>query len=139
MLLRHGFQPSSSISGRMVDQEAHTDLSGAVSQVSRKPLNKIKGGSSASSMRDEGCDEQEKQGVDSFEAAPTAEYAMGEQEILEMEAERMRQLSEEAEEMRQVSEENDFRKDERPIKACDGVASPRGWETILLLPGYAGK
>ena len=111
----------------MVDQEAQTDLSGAVSQASRKPLNKIKGGSSASSMRDEGGDEQEKKGVDSFEAAPTAEYAMGGEEILEMEAERLRQLSEEAEEMRQVSEENGFRKDERPIKACDGTT----WEWHL--------
>ena len=62
--------------------------------------------------------------MDSFEAAPTAEYAMGEEEILEMEAERMRQLSEEAEEIRQVSEENGFREEGHPIEASDGTT----WE-----------
>ena len=121
VLLRHGYQPSTSTSGRMVDQGAQTNLSGAVSQVSRKPLNKIKGDPSASSMCDEGGDEKETKGADSFEAAPTAEYAMGEEEILEMEVERMRQLSEEADEMRQVSEEDGFQKDEHLIQACDGT------------------
>ena len=124
VLLRHGYQPSTSTSGRMVDQEVQTDLSGAVPQASRKPLNKIKGGSSASSMRDEGGDVQGKKGVDSFEATPTAEYAMGEEEILEMEVERMRQLSEEAEEMLQVSEENDVQEEGHPIEASDGTT----WE-----------
>ena len=123
VLLRHGYQPSTSTSGRMVDQGAQTNLSGAVSQVSRKPLNKIKGDPSASSMCDEGGDEQETKGADSFEAAPTAEYAMGEEEILEMEVERMRQLSEEAE-MLQVSEENDVQEEGHPIEASDGTT----WE-----------
>ena len=124
VLLRHGYQLSTSTSGRMVDQEVQTNLSGAVLQASRNPLNKIKGGSSASSMRDEGGDVQGKKGVDSSEAAPTAEYAMDEEEILEMEVERMRQLSEEAEEMLQVSEENDVQEEGHPIEASDGTT----WE-----------
>ena len=66
----------------------------------------------------------EQKGADSFEAAPTAEYAMGEEEILQMEAERLRQLSEEEDEMRQVSERDGFRKDEHLIEACDGTT----WE-----------
>ena len=90
VLLRHGYQLSTSTSGRMVDQEIQTNLSGAVLQASRNPLNKIKEGSSASSMRDEGGDVQGKKGVDSSEAAPTAEYAMDEEEILEMEVERFK-------------------------------------------------
>ena len=115
--MRHGFQGSSSSSSQrmMVSQETQTDLTGEMSQVSKKSQNKMKEDSSVSSMGGEGGDKQEKRGVDSFEAAPTAEYAMDEEEILEMEAERIRQLSEEADEMRQVSEEDGFRKDERLI------------------------
>ena len=124
VLLRHGYQPSTSSSGRMVDQSVQTTLSGEVSQAARKSLNKMEGDPSASSMCIGGGDEQKTKGADSFEAAPTAEYAMGEEEILEMEVERLRQLSEEAEGTRQVSEEEGFRKDERPIIACDGTT----WE-----------
>ena len=122
VLQRHGYQPSTSTSGRMVDQGSQTNLSGEVLQASRRPLNKIKEDPSASSM----CGESgyEQKGADSFEAAPTAEYAMGEEEILQMEAERLRQLSEEADEMRQVSEMDGFRKDEHLIQACDGTT----WE-----------
>ena len=52
---------------------------------------------------------------------------MGEEEILQMEAERLRQLSEEEDEMRQVSERDGFRKDEHLIQACDGTM----WELHL--------
>ena len=122
VLQRHGYQPSTSTSGRMVDQGSQTNLSGEVLQASRRPLNKIKEDPSASSMC--GGSGYEQKGADSFEAAPTAEYAMGEEEILQMEAERLRQLSEEADEMRQVSEMDGFRKDEHLIQACDGTT----WE-----------
>ena len=93
-------------------------------QASRRPLNKIKEDPSASSMCGESGCEQEMKGADSFEAAPTAEYAMGEEEILEMEVERLRQLSEEADEMRQVSGVDGFQKDEHLVQACDGTT----WE-----------
>ena len=66
----------------------------------------------------------EQKGADSFEAAPTADYAMGEEEILQMEAERLRQLSEEADETRQVSGVDGFQKDEHLVQACDGTT----WE-----------
>ena len=122
VLQKHGYQPSTSTSGRMVDQGSQTNLSGEVLQAARRPLNKIQGDPSASSLG--GGSGYEQKGADSFEAAPTAEYAMGEEEILQMEAQRLRQLSEEADEMRQVSEMDGFRKDERLIKACDGTT----WE-----------
>ena len=122
VLQKHGYQPSTSTSGRMVDQGSQTNLSGEVLQAARRPLNKIKGDPSASSLG--GGSGYEQKGADSFEAAPTAEYAMGEEEILQMEAERLRQLSEEEDEMRQVSEMDGFRKDEHLIKACDGTT----WE-----------
>ena len=122
VLQKHGYQPSTSTSGRMVDQGSQTDLIGEVLQAARRPLNKIKGDPSASSLG--GGSGYEQKGADSFEAAPTAEYAMGEEEILQMEAERLRQLSEEEDEMRQVSERDGFRKDEHLIKACDGTT----WE-----------
>ena len=122
MLHKHGYQPSTSTSGRMVDQGSQTNLSGEVLQAARRPLNKIKGDPSASSLG--GGSGYEQKGADSFEAAPTAEYAMGEEEILQMEAERLRQLSEEEDEMHQVSERDGFRKDEHLIKACDGTT----WE-----------
>ena len=104
VLQKHGYQPSSSTSGRRVDQGSQTNLSGEVLQAARRPLNKIKGDPSVSSLG--------------------GGYAMGEEEILQMEAERLRQLSEEEDEMRQVSERDGFRKDEHLIKACDGTA----WE-----------
>ena len=122
VLQKHGYQPSTSTSGRMVDQGSQTDLIGEVLQAARRPLNKIQGDPSASSLG--GGSGYEQKGADSFEAAPTAEYAMGEEEILQMEAERLRQLSEEEDEMRQVSERDGFRKDEHLIKACDGTT----WE-----------
>ena len=122
VLQKHGYQPSTSTSGRMVDQGSQTDLIGEVLQAARRPLNKIKGDPSASSLG--GGSGYEQKGAESFEAAPTAEYAMGEEEILQMEAERLRQLSEEEDEMRQVSERDGFRKDEHLIKACDGTT----WE-----------
>ena len=122
VLHKHGYQPSTSTSGRMVDQGSQTNLSGEVLQAARRPLNKIKGDPSASSLG--GGSGYEQKGADSFEAAPTAEYAMGEEEILQMEAERLRQLSEEEDEMHQVSERDGFRKDEHLIKACDGTT----WE-----------
>ena len=122
VLQRHGCQPSTSTSGRMVDQGSQTHLSGEVLQAARRPLNKIKGDPSASSLC--GGSGYEQKGADSFEAAPTADYAMGEEEILQMEAERLRQLSEEADEMRQASEMNGFQKGEHLIQACDGTT----WE-----------
>ena len=125
VLHKHGYQPSSSTSGRMVDQESQTDLIGEVLQAARRPLNKIKRDPSSSSQG--GGSGHEQKGADSFEAAPAAEYAMGEEEILQMEAERLRQLSEEEDEMRQVSERDGFRKDEHLIKACDGTT----WEWHL--------
>ena len=124
VLQRHGYQPSASTWGRMVDQGSQIHLSGEVLQASRRPLNKIKEDPSASSMCGGSSYEQSIKGADSFEAAPTAEYTMGEEEILEMEVERLRQLSEEADEMRQVSEMDGFRKDEHLIQACDGTT----WE-----------
>ena len=124
VLHKHGYQPSTSTSGRMVDQGSQTSLSGEMLQASRRPLNKIKEDPSASSMGGgSGC-EQEMKGADSFEAAPTAEYAMGEEEILEMEVGRLRQLSDEADEMRQVSGADGFQKDEHLVRACDGTT----WE-----------
>ena len=125
VLQKHGYQPSTSTSGRMVDQGSQTDLIGEVLQAARRPLNKIKGDPSSSSQG--GGSGYEQKGADSFEAAPAAEYAMGEEEILQMEAERLRQLSEEEDEMRQVSERDGFRKDEHLIKACDGTT----WEWHL--------
>ena len=125
VLHKHGYQPSTSTSGRMVDQESQTDLIGEVLQAARRPLNKIKRDPSSSSQG--GGSGHEQKGADSFEAAPAAEYAMGEEEILQMEAERLRQLSEEEDEMRQVSERDGFRKDEHLIKACDGTT----WEWHL--------
>ena len=122
VLQKHGYQPSTSTSGRMVDQGSQTNLSGEVLQAARRPLNKIEGDPSVSSLG--GGSGYEQKGADSFEAAPTAEYAMGEEEILQMEAERLRQLSEEEDEMRQVSEMDGFRRDEHLIKACDGTT----WE-----------
>ena len=122
VLHKHGYQPSTSTSGRMVDQGSQTSLSGEVLQAARRPLNKIKGDPSASSLG--GGSGYEQKGADSFEAAPTADYAMGEEEILQMEAERLRQLSEEADEMRQVSGVDGFQKDEHLVQACDGTT----WE-----------
>ena len=125
VLQKHGYQPSASTSGRMVDQGSQTDLIGEVLQAARRPLNKIKRDPSSSSQG--GGSGHEQKGADSFEAAPAAEYAMGEEEILQMEAERLRQLSEEEDEMRQVSERDGFRKDEHLIQACDGTM----WEWHL--------
>ena len=125
VLHKHGYQPSTSTSGRMVDQESQTDLIGEVLQAARRPLNKIKRDPSSSSQG--GGSSHEQKGADSFEAAPAAGYAMGEEEILQMEAERLRQLSEEEDEMRQVSERDGFQKDEHLIKACDGTT----WEWHL--------
>ena len=125
VLQKHGYQPSTSTSGRMVDQGSQTDLIGEVPQATRRPLNKIKRGPSSSSQG--GGSGHEQKGADSFEAAPAAEYAMGEEEILQMEAERLRQLSEEEDEMRQVPERDGFQKDEHLIRACDGTM----WEWHL--------
>ena len=80
VLKKHGYQPSTSTSGRMVDQGSQTNLIGEVLQAARRPLNKIKGDPSASSLG--GGSGYEQKGADSFEAAPTAEYAMGEEEDL---------------------------------------------------------
>ena len=130
LMLKHGFpMASSSSSGR--SQEIQTELSGEVSSVSKRSQNKMKGVSSASSICGEGGDEKEGKSVDDLKAAPTAIYTMDEEEILELDAERIRQVSEDAERMCQVSEEDGFQKDERLIKVCDGTT----WEWHFLEDG----
>ena len=122
LMLKHGFPTtSSSSSGRKtVDQETQTELSGEVSSASKRAQNKTQGGSSVSSICGEGSDEKEEKGVDDLKTATAAERTMDEEEILELDAEKMHQVSEEAERIRQVSEEDGFRQDERPIKAVMG-------------------
>ena len=69
----------------------------------------------------EGGEEQDSKGADNFGAAPSAEYAMRGKDILKMEVERMRQLSEEAKVL-QVSWKRKMLG--HPIEASDGAT----WE-----------
>ena len=122
VLRKYNYQPSSSSSGReMVSRETQTVLSGEIPSASRTSQNKMQGSSSVDSIGGDHSERKEGTGVDGLNTTPVAEFAMDEEEILEMESERLRQLFEEADEMRQVSDQDGFRKDERLICDCDGM------------------
>ena len=120
VLRKYNYQPSSLSSGReMVSQETQTVLTGDIPSASRVTQDKMQGNSSADAIGGESSDENKGRSADGLKPASAAKVTMDEEEVLELDAERLQQVSEDADQMRQISEDDGFHQDERWIIACD--------------------